>query len=96
MFDFDHLFSVTVVNLLFTDDFDSITERFAGLSRSGLEVLRDYLRFVVLNVGFGGLTTKKPARSILFGYVDPLLDTLKTQDPAAGGDPSIDSLVHLN
>ena len=61
-----------------------------------VESARNYLRFVVVNAAFGGLTVKKTARELLFGYSDPLLVTLKEMDPAMGGDPSIDPVIHFN
>lgn len=90
---FDQLFSSTVSTFLFSNDTAGISRRFGV---ADLDSLRNYLRFVVMNVAFGGLTTRRKARDLLFGYTDSLLLTLKELDPALGGDPSIDPVIHLN
>jgi hypothetical protein len=56
----------------------------------------DYIRFVTIEVGFGGLTQERTVNELLFGYEDPFLKTLKEMDPMLGGDPSIEAMVALN
>lgn len=52
-------------------------------------LLMDYVRFVAIEIGFGGLTQERTVNEMLFGYEDPFLKTLKEMDPMLGGDPSI-------
>ncbi len=66
------------------------------LGVSDFYAVRSYLRFVVVEGAFGGLTVRKRARELLFGYTDRFLETFKNLDPAMGGDPSIDPVIHLN
>lgn len=54
------------------------------------------MRYVVMEVGFGGFTQQRSPREIFFGYVDPFLQNLKETDTMAGGDPSINSLIAFN
>lgn len=56
----------------------------------------DYVRFVAIEVGFGGFTQDRTVSELLFGYEDPFLKTLKEMDPMLGGDPSIETKVALN
>lgn len=55
-----------------------------------------YVRFVAIEVGFGGFTQQRTVNELLFGYQDPFLQTLKEMDPMLGGDPSIETTVALN
>ncbi|EGR32021.1 hypothetical protein IMG5_098570 [Ichthyophthirius multifiliis] len=56
----------------------------------------DYIRYMVIFTGFGGLTIKNTAYNYLFGYEDPFLINLKYQNPQQGGDPSISLIVNYN
>jgi hypothetical protein len=39
--------------------------------------LRNYMRFIVLEVGFGGFTQQRSPKEVFFGYDDPFLRNLK-------------------
>lgn len=56
----------------------------------------EYIRFVVVEVGFGGFTQKRTPNELIFGYTDPFLSQLKQLPPILGGDPSIETTVMVN
>ena len=60
------------------------------------EVMARYIRYVIIYVTFDGFVKERKVRDVLFGYIDELVDSLKTRDPIVGGDPSKPSLIHLN
>jgi hypothetical protein len=47
----------------------------------------------MIEFALGGLTMKRSARDILFGYKDEIIHMLKVKDPATGGDPSLNSWI---
>jgi hypothetical protein len=52
-------------------------------------LLLEYIRFIAIEVGFGGISQERTVNELLFGYEDPFLKQLKEMDPMLGGDPSI-------
>ena len=59
-------------------------------------MLFGFVKFVVVEIGFGGFTQTRSARELLFGYEDPFLKTLHDLDPMQGGDRSLQTLVMIN
>lgn len=47
----------------------------------------------MIEFALGGLTMKRGAKDVLFGYKDDIIHLLKVKDPAAGGDPSLNSWI---
>lgn len=47
-------------------------------------------------VSFEGFVKERTVRDLLFGYTDPLIQYIKERSPMIGGDPSKNSLIHLN
>lgn len=42
-----------------------------------MTLLKSFVRFVTIEVGFGGFTQERSVRELLFGYEDPFLKGLK-------------------
>lgn len=61
-----------------------------------MSLLKGYVKWVAIEVGFGGLTQKRRVKQLLFGYEDQYLKKIKAKTPINGGDPSIDIVVALN
>lgn len=61
-----------------------------------MTLLKNFVKFVTVEVGFGGFTQERSVRELLFGYEDPFLKGLQTTDTMMGGDPSINPIVMLN
>lgn len=61
-----------------------------------MTLLKNYVRFVVVEVGFGGYTTTHTVNEFVFGYDDPFLTALKEMEPMLGGDPSVVTTVAFN
>jgi hypothetical protein len=59
-------------------------------------LMLEYIRFVTIEIGFGGFTQKRTVNELLFGYEDEFLKNLKEMDTMLGGDPSIETTVALN
>jgi len=39
------------------------------------------LRYLALEIGFGGIMVEKTASELLFGYTDPFIEKMKTKNP---------------
>lgn len=61
-----------------------------------MTLLKNFVRFVTIEVGFGGFTQTRSPRELLFGYEDPFLENLRETDTMTGGDPSINPVIMLN
>ena len=61
-----------------------------------MTLLKNFVRFITIEVGFGGFTQERSVRELLFGYEDPFLQGLKQTDTMMGGDPSINPVIMLN
>lgn len=59
-------------------------------------LLVGFVKWVAVEVGFGGFVQTRSVEELLFGYEDDFLKQLKEMDPMLGGDPSIVTLVALN
>lgn len=59
-------------------------------------ILIGYIKFFMIQVGFGGVTQRRTVRDFVLGYEDPFLKALQTMDPMMGGDPSLQTIVTLN
>lgn len=42
-----------------------------------MKMLKNFVRFITIEVGFGGFTQERSVRELLFGYEDPFLKGLK-------------------
>jgi hypothetical protein len=91
---FNKLFNGPMVqNLTLIQDPAFFTRLFHFTNKT---LLTEYIRFVTIEVGFGGFTQQRTVNELLFGYIDPFLQSLKEMDPMQGGDPSIETKVALN
>lgn len=91
---FDCLFSLPVIQEMMIERDDKNFERRYNWSEPAL--LRSYLKFLVIEVGFGGFTQERSAKEMVLGYEDDFLRNLRDMDPAMGGDPSIPIVLALN
>lgn len=91
---FDKLLNGPAVQELFIQKNDSEFSKTYHWEKPYL--LRNYIRFVAIEVGFGGLTQKRSAKEVFFGYEDPFLAQLRDTDTLAGGDPSISPFIAFN
>ena len=82
-FNFDDIFSATQILGQFRD------------SRT-LKEFKDYIRYVVIYVAFGGFTRERTVREFIFGYNDENLLKIKEMYPPFGGDPSVPAYVAFN
>jgi len=69
------------------------TEQFFGLDPKNLN---SYLRYVMIELFFGGFHQTRTAQELLWGYEDPVLKTISETDPLLGGDPSVDPIIDLS
>ena len=54
----------------------------------------DYLNYVAVNIGLGGLFTKRTSREIIEGYFDPILTEIDTATNLYyGGDPNLNPFI---
>lgn len=90
---FDKLFNGQMIQELWTMNETSFKEWFYWDNQ---DVLKEYLRYIVIEVGFGGFTQQRKARELIFGYDDPFLVNLRDMDPILGGDPSTASYIAFN
>lgn len=58
-------------------------------------LLLNYLRYIVFEYAFGGLTITRNVSDVLLGYEVPFLKSMQQQDPALGGNPSIPVKIGL-
>ena len=91
---FDKLFSVGMIQNITLGTDDSLFEKLFYFTNRTLTL--DYIRFITIEVGFGGFVQTHTVQEYLFGYEDPFLKTLKELDPLMGGDPSLEDIVALN
>ena len=90
---FDLLFNNIVYSSAFLlDNMEAFKEVFL---ETNMQQLRFYLRYVIIEIGFGGFSHKRSADELLWGYEDPFIKKLKTMDPQKGGDPSVQSIINL-
>ena len=80
---FDHYFSAPKMLEVFNHN-------------STLEEFKDYMRYIVIFIGFNGFTRERTAREFIFGYNDESLLELKNAYPPFGGDPSIPAYIAFN
>lgn len=72
---FDKLFSGSMVMELLLEQNKT---RFEELYYwKDMDLFKNFIKFVTLEVGFGGLTQRRTPRELLFGYEDPFLKNLK-------------------
>ena len=90
---FDKLFNGQMIQELWTMEEGKFREWFYWDNQ---EMLKEYLRFIVIEVGFDGLTQERKAKELIFGYDDPFLVNLRDMDPILGGDPSTASFIAFN
>lgn len=83
MFNFDHIFSATSNLKTFKDEKHS-------------KLWKDYMRYLVVFVGFKGMTNQRTAREYIFGYNDDYLLWRKNNYPPFGGDPSTPAYTAFN
>jgi hypothetical protein len=60
------------------------------------KILKSYLKYMLIEIAFGGFTMRRSPQELLFGYEDDFLRQLRDLDPAMGGDPSLSIVVALN
>lgn len=93
---FDCLFNAVMNNKAFiyylNNDFENFSKNF--LIKNPL-LLLNYLRFVTLEFGFGGITVEKNVSDLLLGYDVPFIKMMRDTDPAMGGNPSINPNLGL-
>ena len=91
---FDSLFNPVMASKAFiyylNNDFQNFTKYF--LVENPLMML-NYLRYVILEFGFKGITIQKNVSDLLLGYEDSFAKMMKDTDPAVGGNPSINPKV---
>jgi hypothetical protein len=94
LFSWDYLFSALKnQELMLENDPVEFTRKFYW---DDIKMLKTYLKYISIEVSFGGLTVQRSVRDILFGYDDDFIRQLKELDPAMGGDPSLSTIVGLN
>lgn len=54
------------------------------------------MRYIVVFVGFKGLTVQRTVRDYVFGYNDEYLLSRKNKYPPFGGDPSVPAYIAFN
>ena len=94
MLSFDKLFSASMVMELMLEHNQINFEKLYYWKN--MTLLKTYIKFITVEVGFGGFTQKRSPRELLFGYEDPFLKTLQETDTMMGGDPSINPIIMLN
>ena len=91
---FDCLFNAVMNAKAFiyylNNDFQNFTKNF--LVENPL-LLLNYLRYVTLEFGFGGITVQRNVSDLLLGYDVPFVKMMGDTDPAMGGNPSINPKV---
>lgn len=91
---FDCLFNAVMNAKAFlfyiNNDFANFTKNFPV---NNPLLLLNYLRYVTIEFGFGGITVKKNVSDLLLGYEVPFVKMMKDTDPAMGGNPSINPKV---
>jgi len=79
---FDGLFNPVMVQYSFlypkNNMIQNFTERFPGVPPY---LLNTYLRYVMLEISFGGVAQQRRVHDLLWGYEDPFLVELKEKDP---------------
>lgn len=96
---YDYLFAGTQVTLAYIYCNFNYSSNFTDLffiPSSQCTQLLDYIRFVTYEVAFGGPTITKPVHELLFGFVDPFIESVKYMSPQLGGDPSLNPVIALN
>lgn len=83
LFNFDNIFSAPVGLKTFND-------------KQVSELWKDYMRYIVVFIGFKGLTIQRTAREYIFGWNDEYLLSRKNKYPPFGGDPSTPALIAFN
>ena len=56
----------------------------------------EYLRYLTLNLGLGGLFTKQTPRNYIEGFNDPALEVLKATPVYMGGDQTVDPFLSID
>lgn len=91
---FDCLFNAVMNNKVFVfylnNDLKNFTKNFPVENPL---LLLNYLRYVTLEFGFGGIVVQKNVSDLLLGYEVPFIKTMRDTDPAMGGNPSINPVV---
>ena len=94
---FDHLFNGFIVQQTFLFHKNNLVQNITALY--GIEdymPLIYYMRYMMVEVGFGGFTQTRTVKELLWGYSDSFLASIARADPIMeGGDPSVDSVIHL-
>lgn len=91
---FDCLFNAVMNSKAFifykNNDMKNFTKNF--LVENPL-LLLNYLRYVTLEFGFGGITVRRNVSDLLLGYEVPFIKMMRDTDPAMGGNPSISPIL---
>ena len=58
-------------------------------------VWRDYLRYITLELALGGLFVKHTPHEVLYGYKEPLIETIRNTPVYQGGDPTQSETLKL-
>jgi hypothetical protein len=69
---------------------DMINSTFVGITDNGL---RDYMRYMVIDVAWGGFSQTRTVNELLWGYTDPILYQVTQTSPLSGGDPSVNTII---
>lgn len=56
----------------------------------------EYMRYITLNLGYGGLFTLQTPRNYIEGYTDMRLETLANTPVFMGGDMTVNPMLSLN
>ena len=97
LLNFDHIFNGLQLQNIFlmlrNDQMENITKIY---NVSDPWPLIYYLRYMMTEIGFVGMTQTRTVKELLWGYFDPFLADVSFGDPVMqGGDPSIRSVISL-